>query len=114
MSVPELHITLVTTPVNPKLRLCPICGKDTGARLLAGRIPPKWVKNGWRYKLWSSWTWYIRRLPLGISCHEECLPPGFKFWTVEQAQDLVVYHSKDAEKELTDMLIAEINATRND
>ena len=103
-SIPEIEFTIEKTQLNFIIGIveCYICGTRMSRSLMASRL-----RFGWQqkvpYKIWRQCMKLLGK-PTGLHFHSECLPLGWKFWTIEFLPDLITYHSFDCEVELIDQI----------
>lgn len=102
-------VEITSHTITSRIQICPVCNQEVSFRLSVGLISPKWTHNSSiLYFWWRMWTKYVRRIPLSIMCHDECIPPGYKKWEIIMAPDIEAYHSPKAEEELMQLLAEEI------
>ena len=80
--------------------------------LLAALDRPSWVVNRVTRYVWSFWMRRVLGKTISGQYHKNCLPEGWRFWTLEFTQDLTAIHSLGVEEELTKAIADQLKRER--
>jgi hypothetical protein len=107
MTIPEVTLTMQSTPTAPRYYICDGCDKIVTGMLRSYMPTPAYAKSWIGYHVWRLWAWFTYTKTSGVY-HKACTPEGWKGITIELGSDLKAYHGLVCEEELTQQLAAQL------